>query len=234
MVFFSFLVFLAFFSFIFPSCRASCGLKRLSRNALLTTQKLDKLIAAAQNMGFNVQPNSDTNAPAANGIPKALYMNAQKRFSIIILLVARLRRIAAATSFIPPLTSTTSAESIAMSVPLPIAIPISARVSAGASFTPSPTIATFPNSESLAISPSFPLGSTSETTSSTHTCCAIALAVRELSPVSITTFRPIFFNSATPSFASAFTSSATAIMPASRSFLMNSNGVLPCSDNLSA
>jgi len=39
--------------------------------------------------------------------------------------------------------STTSAVSIATSVPAPIAIPRSARASAGASFTPSPTIATF-------------------------------------------------------------------------------------------
>ena len=39
--------------------------------------------------------------------------------------------------------STTPADSIATSVPAPIAIPTSARASAGASFTPSPTIATF-------------------------------------------------------------------------------------------
>ena len=38
--------------------------------------------------------------------------------------------------------STTSAESIATSVPAPMAIPTSARASAGASLTPSPTIAT--------------------------------------------------------------------------------------------
>src|SRR5215213_6618163 len=40
------------------------------------------------------------------------------------------------------LTKTKPADSIATSVPPPIAIPTSARVSAGASLTPSPTIAT--------------------------------------------------------------------------------------------
>src|SRR5437867_723264 len=40
-------------------------------------------------------------------------------------------------------TSTIPADSIATSVPAPIAIPTSAVASAGASFTPSPTMATF-------------------------------------------------------------------------------------------
>ncbi|CAF4884080.1 unnamed protein product [Rotaria sp. Silwood1] len=43
-----------------------------------------------------------------------------------------------------PFTKITSAESIATSVPVPIAIPTSAFANAGASFIPSPIIATFP------------------------------------------------------------------------------------------
>ena len=65
--------------------------------------------------------------------------------------VARLIRIAAGTSLNRLFISTTSAASIAISVPAPMAIPISALVSAGASLIPSPTIATFPFSFSLRI-----------------------------------------------------------------------------------
>ena len=42
---------------------------RLSLNALVTTQKLDKLIAAAPNIGLSVHPNTGIHAPAASGIP---------------------------------------------------------------------------------------------------------------------------------------------------------------------
>ncbi len=44
----------------------------LSLKALVTTQKLDRLIAAAANMGFKPQPNVGYNTPAASGIPITL------------------------------------------------------------------------------------------------------------------------------------------------------------------
>ena len=87
---------------------------------------------------------------------------------------------------------TISAASIATSVPAPIAIPISALVSAGASLIPSPTIITLPCSLSLAISFSFPSGSTPAITSSTPASFPIAFALLSLSPVIITTLIPIF------------------------------------------
>ena len=46
-------------------------MKRFSRRALDTTQKLDRLIAAAPNMGLSVSP-SGTNTPAASGMPSVL------------------------------------------------------------------------------------------------------------------------------------------------------------------
>ena len=52
--------------------------------------------------------------------------------------------IAAAASLRLDFMSTTSAASIAISVPAPMAIPISAAVSAGVSLIPSPTIITRP------------------------------------------------------------------------------------------
>ena len=55
--------------------------RKLSLNALVTTQTLERLIAAAPNIGFISQPSRETHAPAASGIPITLYINAQKRFS---------------------------------------------------------------------------------------------------------------------------------------------------------
>ena len=95
--------------------------------------------------------------------------NAQKRFSWMLRRVARLIRIAAGTSESWLFIRTTSAASIATSVPAPMAIPMSARVSAGASLIPSPTIATFPFSPNARITLSFPSGRTPAITLST-TC----------------------------------------------------------------
>ena len=106
--------------------------------------------------------------------------------------VARLSLIAAETSVSLLFIRTISAASIAISVPAPIAIPTSARVSAGASFIPSPTIATLPRLFNFRIVSSFPSGRTPAITSSTPTCFPIAFAVRSLSPVSITIRIPIF------------------------------------------
>ena len=47
-------------------------LKKFSLKAFVTTQKLDKLIAAAPNIGFNCQPNIGIQTPAARGIPITL------------------------------------------------------------------------------------------------------------------------------------------------------------------
>src|SRR5699024_4326602 len=57
---------------IFLSRLASWILKRFRRRAFVTTQKLDRLIAAAPNMGFSVQPKTGIHTPAARGIPITL------------------------------------------------------------------------------------------------------------------------------------------------------------------
>ena len=114
-----------------------------------------------------------------------------------------------------------------------MAIPTSARVSAGASFIPSPTMATFPCSMSFLITASFPSGSTPATTSSTPACSAIAFAVISLSPVSMTTWIPIFLSSLTACGVSSFMVSATAIIPISLLSFVKRTGVLPCAANLS-
>ena len=75
--------------------------------------------------------------------------------------------------------------------PGPIAMPTSARARAGASLMPSPTIMTFrPSSWSLRICCSFSSGRTWAMTVSMPAFCWMALAVRALSPVSMTTFSP--------------------------------------------
>ena len=53
------------------SCLVLCRSNRFRRSALLTTQKLDRLIAAAPNMGFSVRPKG-MNTPAASGMPMML------------------------------------------------------------------------------------------------------------------------------------------------------------------
>ena len=130
--------------------------------------------------------------------------------------------------------STTSAASIATSAPAPIAMPISALVSAGASFTPSPTIMTFPFSLRLRMMLSLPSGSTPAMTSSTPAFAPIAFAVRSLSPVSITTCMPMFRICSMACGLSSFMTSATAIMPISAPPRAKSSGVFPSSDRCSA
>ena len=48
-----------------------CRSNRFSRRALDTTQKLDRLMAAAPNMGFSVRPRG-ISRPAASGMPMTL------------------------------------------------------------------------------------------------------------------------------------------------------------------
>ena len=145
--------------------------------------------------------------------------------------VARLSLTEAAASRREFFINTTSAASMAMSVPAPIAIPMSARVKAGASLMPSPTIAVFPDFCKSLMTLSFPSGSTPAITSSTPASWPIAFAVRSLSPVSITTLIPIDCNSLTACLLSGFMTSATAIIPTSSSFFTKRRGVFPSSAN---
>ena len=150
--------------------------------------------------------------------------------------VARLSRRAAGTSRRLLFISTTSAASRATSVPAPMAMPVSARVSAGASFMPSPTMATLPWVLSRRITASLPSGSTPAITSSTPACLPMAWAVRSLSPVSMTTLRPMFCSSLMACGLSSFTVSATAMTPRG-CFLVSLAkymGVLPSPESLAA
>ncbi len=113
-------------------------------------------------------------------------------------------------------------------------MPVSARVSAGASLMPSPTIATRPRFCSSRMTASFPSGSTPATTRSTPACFPMALAVRSLSPVSITTSMPIFCSCFTACAESGLITSATAMMPRSVPSSSKYSGVLPCSASASA
>ncbi|MNR02172.1 hypothetical protein D3C85_1180140 [compost metagenome] len=105
-------------------------------------------------------------------------------------IVAFDRAIAFGTPCRLPDIRTTSAASMAMSVPEPMARPTSASARAGASLMPSPTKATLPY---LALrrrtASTLPSGRTSATTSSMPSRAAMAPAVRALSPVIIATLR---------------------------------------------
>ena len=148
--------------------------------------------------------------------------------------VARLSRMAAGTSLRRLLTSTTSAASMATSVPAPMAMPMSARVSAGASLMPSPTMATLPRALRRRISRSLPSGSTPAITSSTPACAPMALAVRALSPVIMTTRMPMLRSSRMACGLSGLSTSATATMPSSSPPRAKNSGVLPASASASA
>ena len=93
---------------------------------------------------------------------------------------------------------TMSAVSIATSVPAPIATPMSAWARAGASLTPSPTIATLrPCACNSAILDALSPGSTSAITVVTPSSEPMRWAVASLSPVSITTSMPSSRSAAT-------------------------------------
>ena len=126
---------------------------------------------------------------------------------------------------------TTSAASIATSVPAPIAMPTSALVSAGASLMPSPTIAVLPFSARSFITFSLPSGRTLAITSSTPASAAICLAAASLSPDSIITLIPISFMSATASRLSSLIGSDTASIPRHSPFAAKKTHVFPCSVN---
>ena len=123
---------------------------------------------------------------------------------------------AVTASFRSLFISTISADSIAISCPAPIAIPTSAVVRAGASFIPSPIMATFlPCSCNSLIIVALSSGISCDLTCEMPSFFCIALAVFSLSPVSITVSMPAFLK---PSIASALVSfilSAMNRMPAS-------------------
>ena len=48
------------------------SLTKFNRSAFITTQKLERLIAAAPNMGVMPTPNTGIHRPAANGMPTTL------------------------------------------------------------------------------------------------------------------------------------------------------------------
>ena len=112
-----------------------------------------------------------------------------------------------------PFTRTQSALSIATSVPLPMATPTSALLRATASFIPSPTIIVLASFFSFFTLSAFPSGRTLASTSSIPAFLAMASATLLLSPVSITTFRPIFFISLIAFVLSLRRVSETAIKP---------------------
>ena len=145
-----------------------------------------------------------------------------------------LRRIAVTASRRSFFIRTTSALSMATSVPAPIAIPTSALARAGASFTPSPIMATvFPCSWSFAISRSLSCGMTSAITVSISSFLRIASAVLLLSPVSMTTSIPSSFICCTAWRLVGFTTSATERSPIILLSSAKIIGVFPSSANAS-
>ena len=111
-----------------------------------------------------------------------------------------------------------------------MAMPTSAIASAGASFIPSPTIATFaPSFASFSITILFSSGNTSAITSSIPTLFATYLAVSELSPLKSTTLIFIFLSSLTAYAASSLRVSATASTPTAFELTAIKTTLLPCS-----
>ena len=130
-------------------------------------------------------------SPAAIGMHTALYPNANARFSFTVFITAFPVSSAAGTLLRSLFMRTMSADSMATSVPAPTAIPTSAWESAGASFIPSPTIATrfwaiWRSLTSRSLSPGF----IPERTLSMPSSDAMASAAALPSPVAIMTSMP--------------------------------------------
>ncbi|MEI8253668.1 MAG: hypothetical protein WCG25_08245 [bacterium] len=122
------------------------GLKNLRSREFVTTDTELIAIARPANSGLSIIPNF-INTPAASGIPKMLYKNANIIFCLILFTVCLLSDIAFITSSRLFLISIIHQDSNATSVQFHIAIHKSACISAGASFIPSPTIATIFHSD---------------------------------------------------------------------------------------
>ena len=120
--------------------------------------------------------------------------------------------------------------SLAAVVPVFIATPTSACASAGASFVPSPVIATIrPRPCSSLISAIFASGVASARKSSTPASWAITAAVTRLSPVIITVRMPIFRSSSKRSFMPPLTMSFRWTTPSAQLSRETTSGVPPCS-----
>ena len=144
--------------------------------------------------------------------------------------VARLSRRKRGSAARSSSISATSAVSSAASVPAaPIAIPTSALARAGASFTPSPTIATIRPSATLASTQaSFSSGNSSACTLSIPASAAIAAAVVALSPVSRWVRIPSLCSSATADLEESLSPSATAMSAIGPSSPHSTTAVRPC------
>ena len=128
-----------------------------------------------------------------------------------------------------------SADSMAMSLPLPMAQPTVAAVRAGASLMPSPTIITLrPWDWSRSTTPAFSSGSTSAMTSSTPTREPMCSAAARLSPVSSTVRMPCSFIFRMAAALVSFTGSATEIRPSRAPLLAKYMGVWPWAASRSA
>ena len=113
--------------------------------------------------------------------------------------------------------STMLAASLAADVPLFIARPTSDCASAGASFVPSPVMATrWPSACCSRMKAIFASGVAWAMKSSTPASFAIVAAVRGLSPVIMTVRMPILRNSANRSTSPSLTVSLSSIMPTAR------------------
>ena len=120
--------------------------------------------------------------------------------------------------------------SLAAVVPVFIATPTSAWASAGASFVPSPVIATIrPFACSSLISAIFASGVASARKSSTPASCAITAAVTRLSPVIMTVRIPIFRSSSKRSLMPPLTMSLRWTTPSAKLSRATTSGVPPCS-----
>ena len=127
--------------------------------------------------------------------------------------------------------STMLAASLAADVPLFIARPTSAWASAGASFVPSPVIATrWPSACSRRMIAILSSGLAWATKSSTPASRAMVAAVSGLSPVIITVRTPIRRNSANRSARPGLTVSLSSITPSARPSLRMASGVAPAAE----
>ena len=120
------------------------------------------------------------------------------------------------------------AASLAADVPLFIASPTSAWASAGASFVPSPVIASrWPSACCSRMNAIFCSGVACAMKSSTPASLAMVAAVRGLSPVIITVRMPILRNSANRSTRPSLTVSLSSMTPRIRPSLSRTSGVAP-------
>ena len=122
-------------------------------------------------------------------------MKAQNKFYHIVLFIAVANLMQSIMPVRLSYIKTMSLDSFAMQVPPPIAIPMSAYYNAGASFTPSPIMATiWPWDWSFLIKLILSWGKASATTLSIPHSFPKLSATYLLSPVTIIVWIPLYFN----------------------------------------